>query len=528
MSREFVRLTFLALLVVPFPLVAANETVRLDSGLVSSALPLSDEVRVFKGIPFAAPPVGDLRWLPPQPPAHWSGVRKADQFGPECVQSHLSAANVTPGTREEGNEDCLYLNVWAPDRSSRQRLPVMVWIYGGGFTTGSSSFPFTDGDALARMGVLVVSFNYRLGVFGFFAHSTLTNEPQHTASGNCGLLDMIAALKWVQKNIAAFGGDPNRVTIFGESAGSLAVSYLMASPLGKGLFQRAIGESGSALTGPLGPRALAEAEQTAREFARFAKARSLAELGAIPADQMCKLSEAFAPKAGGPFTFWPYIDGSFLPAAPYSIFAEGKQNDVPLLAGSNAEDGEVVLSLLLHPIGPEEFVELARQRYGSQAIAYLQLYPASSSQQDMRADEIAGLTDEFFACPMRDWVRSQTKTGESKAYLYLFSRVPPAPGASEAFHAAEISYVFDSMNLHPDWAWTAVDRRLSQTMMSYWVNFARTGDPNGKGLPYWPAYNNQDQKVMHLGNTIEAGPEPDRRRLDWWDAWFAKQRSEVH
>lgn len=514
-------------------LVAASDIVRLDSGLVSSALRLPDGVRIFKGIPFAAPPVGNLRWRSPQPPAHWSGVRKADKFGPECMQPYYSMS--TPfgrGTREEMSENCLYLNVWTPANAAHQRLPVMVWIYGGGFYERSSSLPLTNGHALARMGVVVVSFNYRLGVFGFFAYPQLTTSAGTETSGDYGLLDMIAALKGVHKHLAAFGGNPKRVTIFGESAGSLAVSYLMASPLAKGLFQRAIGESGSALTGPLVPLTLAGAEQQAREFAQFAGARSLVDLRAIPPEQMCKLSEAFVRKNGGLLaTFWPYIDGSFLPAAPYNIFAKGKQHNVPLLVGSNADDGQVALQL--YPIcPPQAFVEQARRRFGSQAGAYLKLYPANSEQQATRS-EVASLTDWFFAAPMRDWVQLQTETGKAKAYLYLFSHGPPVPAASYhgafhgAFHAAEVFYVFDSMNLHPNWAWTEADRRLSRTMMSYWVNFARMGNPNGRGLPHWPAYNEKDQEVMDLGTRIEARQEPDRRRLDWWVAWFAKQRIEA-
>lgn len=527
MFRGIVPLIIFLLLSCPFSATAQNKIVSVDSGLVSGILRSREGVRVFKGIPFAAPPVGNLRWRPPQPPAHWSGVRKADKFGPECMQSPNSMGGPFRAVAQERiSEDCLYLNVWTPASSARQRLPVMVWIYGGGFKGGSSSLPYYDGDALARKGVVVVSFNYRLGVFGFLAYAALAKASRHNASGNYGLLDMIAALRWVQKNIASFGGDPKRVTIFGESAGSLSVSYLMASLLAKGLFQRAIGESGAAVAGPLAPRTLAEAERAGAGFARSTGVQSIAGLRAMPADELYRYSEAFARKTGGWLSaFSPDIDGWFLTAAPYTIFTEGKQNDVPLLAGSNADEG----SFFVHPVSRDVFIEQARRRFENQADSYLKLYPASSKQQAIKS-EIASLTDELFACAMREWVRLQTKTGKSKSYLYFFSRVPPMPGTSRygAFHGSDIFYVFDTMSYHPDWAWTDIDRNLSQTMSSYWVNFAAWGDPNGKGLPHWPAYNDKKQEAMHFGDRIEAGPEPNRHRLNWWDTWFGKQRAALH
>jgi para-nitrobenzyl esterase len=523
MSKRILPLIVLSLFALASSLPAANDIVHLDSGRVSSALPSRDGIRAFTGIPFAAPPVGHLRWRAPQPPAHWKGVRRADTFGPECMQSNgFGHGPFSPKTLQKVSENCLYLNVWTPASSGHQRLPVMVWIYGGGFSGGSSSMQYYDGDALARRGVVVVSFNYRLNVFGFFAYAQQKSTAGDTASGNYGLLDMIAGLKWVQKNIAAFGGDPNRVTIFGESAGSIAVSYLMASPLAKGLFQRVIGESGSSVAGPFVPHTLAQAQQSGLAFAQFAGARSLAQLRALPADRLYKLSVEFVRKKKGLGPFSPDIDGSFLPTAPYHIFAEGKQNDVPLIAGSNAEDG----SLFIHLIGPEAFIDQARQRFGSEASAYLKLYPANSVQQAHRS-EIESSTDELFAFPMRNWVRLQARTGNSRAYLYVLSHVAPMPDSSRygAFHGSDIYYVFDSMSYHPNWAWTAADHSLSRAIMSYWVNFAKTGDPNGNGLPHWPAYNRQSQEAIYLGNKIEPKPEPNRARLDWWDEWFAKQRN---
>lgn len=507
-------------------MVTATDIVHTAKGVVSGVAGSTPGMRVFKGIPFAAPPVGELRWRPPQPPSAWDSTRKAEAFGPECMQSPNAMGGPFRDLRtkrEPISEDCLYLNIWTPANSPRQRLPVMVWIYGGGFKGGSSSLPYYDGEALAKKGAVVVSFNYRVGVFGFLAHPDLRAESPHHAAGDYGLLDMVAALQWVRDNIAAFGGNPQRVTIFGESAGSVAVNYLMASPLAKGLFQGAMGESGAGVEGSLSPWPLAKTEQAGLEFAHSAGAKSIAELRALPADQVYSASEAFV-KANGAWrlSFWADVDGWFLPDTPRHLFAAGKQNDVPLLVGTNADEG----SFFVPPVSAENFKLKAQRRFGDQAREYLELYPADSEPQAL-ASEIASETDGTFASGARTWVDLQTRTGKSRAYLYYLSRVPPMPDSRRygAFHGADIFYVFGTMNYHPEWAWTAIDRQLSETITSYWVNFARRGDPNAQGLPPWPVYSEPMPLVIQLGEKVEAVPLPHPARLDFWDAFFARELS---
>jgi para-nitrobenzyl esterase len=508
---------------------ADADIVHTTSGLVSGISGSTPGMRVFKGIPYATPPLGELRWRPPQPPRSWEGIHKAEAFGPECMQSPNAMGGPFRDLRQKRepiSEDCLYLNIWTPASSPEKRLPVMVWIYGGGFKGGSSSLPYYDGEALAKKGVVVVSFNYRVGVFGFLAHPDLIAESPHHAAGDYGLLDMVGALGWVRDNIAAFGGDPQRVTIFGESAGSLAVSYLMASPLAKGLFQRVIGESGAGVEGSLSPWPLAKTEHEGIKFAQSAGAKSIAELRAMPADQLYSACEAFVKVNGGwRSSYWPDVDGWFLPDSPYHLFAAGKQNDVPLLTGTNADEG----SFFLQPVSAEKFIEQANSRFGDQAPEYLKLYPVDSAQKVLPS-EIASETDDMFAAAARTWVDLQSRTGKSQAYLYFLSRVPPMPDAPRygAFHGADLFYVFGAMNYHPDWAWTPIDSRLSETMISYWVNFATRDDPNGKGLPRWPVYSEKTHLVIQLGDRVEAVHLPHQARLDFWDEFFAKERRGIN
>ena len=507
---------------------ATADVVHTASGFVSGISGSDPQTRVFKGIPYATPPLGNLRWRPPQPPHAWEGIRKADEFGPECMQSRDAMGGPFRDLREKREpirEDCLYLNIWTHADAPRKRLPVMVWIYGGGFKGGASSLPYYNGESLAKKGVVVVSFNYRVGVFGFLAHPDLADESPHHAAGDYGLLDMVAALEWVRDNIAAFGGDPNRVTIFGESAGSMAVSCLMASPLAKGLFQRAIGESGATMGAQPGQLLLARAEQTGIKFAQSAGAKSLAELRALPADQIFSAYEAFTKASGGGRSgFGPVVDGWFLPDSPYHLFAAGKQNDVPLLTGTNADEG----SFFLQPVSAEKFIEQAHRRFGDQAQEFLKFYPVDSAEKVM-ASETASQTDGMFARAARTWVNLQTRTGKSKAYLYFLNRVPPMPNSRRygAFHGSDLFYIFGSMNYHPEWAWTPIDTRLAEIISSYWVNFATRGNPNGKGLPRWPAYSEKTHLVIQLGEKVEAVPLPHQDRLDFWDAYYAKEQSEA-
>jgi para-nitrobenzyl esterase len=487
-------------------------TVQLDSGMISGIGGTSAEVQVYKGIPYAAAPVGNLRWREPQPAAHWDGVLKADQFGAICMQAAPRAGATPP----KMSEDCLFLNIWTGATSASNRRPVMVWIHPGGYQTGSGSTPGFDGEGLAKKGVVLVTINYRLGVFGFFSHPELTKESEHHASGNYALMDQMAALGWVQKNIAGFGGDPQRVTVFGDSAGSSSIANLMGSPRAKGLFQRAVGESGAWMGLSLTPtRTLAEAEQAGVKIAEGLHAQTLDELRAKPAEDLLK-----AGRAGG-----PVIDGWFLPEDVATIFAGDKQNDVPLLAGSNQDEG----TFFLQPTTAEKFIERSRARYGEQADAFLKLYPAGSDEE-ANASQLAAFRDEL-AFVMRVWARAQTKTGHSKAFLYYFTHQPPPPvGASArgamgtgATHGSEAQYVFQ--NLLPPRAWTDLDHQVSDMLSSYWVNFATNGDPNGKGLAKWPAFDDRkSDRPMVLGDQAVVGPAPNQAQLAFFEGVYEKER----
>lgn len=505
------RAMFFAAFVSAIASAAIQEPVHLDAGSVSGIAGSSPEVRVFRGIPYAAPPTGKLRWRAPQPVAHWDGVRAAEQFGAVCTQPSLRA-----GPPPKMSEDCLFLNVWTAAKSAGDKRPVMVWIHPGGYTTGSGSTPGFDGEALAKKGVVLVTINYRLGAFGFFSHPELSRESDGRGSGNYGLMDQAAALEWVQANIAGFGGDPHRVTVFGDSAGSSSIANLMGSPQVKGLFQRAVGESGAWMGLSLGRmRTLAEAEQDGLKMAGALHARTLEELRAIPAAELLK-----AGRAGG-----PVIDGWFIPEDVGQAFAEGKQNDVPLLDGSNQDEG----TFFLRPTTAEKFMERARNRFADQADGFLKLYPAGSDEE-ANALQLAAFRDEL-AFVMRTWARAQTKTGHSKAHLYYFTHQPPPPGGasvrgglgSGATHGAEAQYVFQ--NLLAPRAWTDLDRRVSDMLSSYWVNFAANGDPNGNGLPKWPAYDDRKSAgPMVLGDHAEVGPAPNAAQLAFFEAVYEKQR----
>jgi para-nitrobenzyl esterase len=503
------RLRLIALFSAALPLAAAiHDPVRVESGLLSGIAGSNPAVTVFKGIPFAAPPLGDLRWRPPQPAAKWEDVRQADRFSATCVQAPYPVGSLYRVAPEPVSEDCLYLNVWTAANSASERRPVMVWIHGGSLTRGSGSTRNYDGEELARKGVVLVTINYRLGVFGFLAHPELTGESAHHSSGNYGFLDQVAALEWVHRNIASFGGDPNRVAIFGESAGSWSVNLLMATPLAKGLFQRVVGQSGANF-GPL--QKLSAAEQAGAKFARSMGADSLS---ALRAKSAADLLAAPGPYPG--IIFLGNVDGWVLPEDVHAIFAAGKQNDVPLLLGSNADEGTAFTP---PSITPELFRQQASRRFGDRAGAFLKLYPAGSPEE-ARASSAATIRDQTFGWEMRTWARMQTRTGKSKVFLYYFSRVPPGPAGAVygAYHGSEILYVFHNLNLS-DRPWEPVDRALSDTLSSYWVNFVITGDPNGQDLPKWPAYDEKTDLTMGLGNQIEVRPVPYKPALDFFDAW---------
>ncbi|HUA16356.1 MAG TPA: carboxylesterase family protein [Verrucomicrobiae bacterium] len=468
--------------------------VKTHSGEVEGKV--EGSVHAFLGIPYAEPPVGGRRWKPPVPAQKWSGVRQATKFGSRCMQGPVYG---DMKFRDPGDsEDCLTLNVWVP-ASHAVRLPVMVWTYGGGFAAGGTSEARQDGTNLAKHGVIVVSMNYRLGIFGFFVHPELAKESGQNSAGNYGLLDQLLALKWVHENIAAFGGDPENVTIFGESAGSFSVSAQMASPLAKGLFQKAIGESGAAFYS----RELSFEPVSAREekdvklVSDKLGVSTLAELRAIPAE---KLLEPFSPPKSDGLDFGPDIDGYFLPEPVPAIFAARKQNDVSLLAGWNHEENS--FEVISNPQKPtaESVKADAQKEFGDKANEFLKLYPSDDQHLLRSAEDFAG--DRFIAFSTWAWMEAQSKTGTKPIYRYRFDlgTPPTTPGAPKlAYHSAEIEYVFGQLDSKTDVPWLEENRQLSELMQQYWTNFARNGDPNGPGLPRWPMYTpGAGWQVMYL------------------------------
>ncbi|MBA3886443.1 MAG: carboxylesterase family protein [Acidobacteria bacterium] len=506
----------------------ADAQVRTSGGLVRGTTVGEGQIRIYKSIPYAAPPVGELRWQAPRPAAPWEGTRDATAFGPGCLQGQVFSDIVF----KELSEDCLTLNIWTPAKTAGDGLPVMVWIHGGGFQAGAGAEPRHDGEAFARRGVIVVTFNYRLGVFGFLAHPELTRESGRNASGNYGVLDAVAVLRWVQDNIAAFGGNPKNVTIFGESAGSLAVSALMASPLSQELFHKAIGQSGAYFPeefAPLPLRRLADAEGQGVKFAAALAADSLAALRGKTGDEVVQAALKVQP------WFSPNVDGYFLPDSVASIFAAGRQVPVPLLAGWNADEARAGVTLGKQKPTARSFLEDTRKRFGDHADAILKVYPAPTDAEALEsAAALAG--DLFMGLSTWKWIEVHQKTGRAPVYRYSFDRkipVPPGytvngvPATSRdigARHAGEIEYVFGALKQSlPEVPWETTDYRLSETMTTYWANFARTGNPNGAGLPAWPRYSD-GRRVLHLDETIRVAPESHRSRYEALDAFAQAQR----
>jgi para-nitrobenzyl esterase len=511
---------------------AADEPVKTTAGAVRGTTIAGTATRVFKGIPYAAPPVGELRWQAPRPAVAWEGVREATKYGAACLQGKIFGDI----NFNELSEDCLTLNVWTPAKSAKDRLPVMVWIHGGGFQAGAGGEPRHDGEALARKGVVLVSINYRLGVFGFLSHPELTRESGRSASGNYGMLDQVAALRWVQENIAAFGGNPGNVTIFGESAGSFAVSGLMASPLAKGLFHKAIGQSGAFFTTGAGTLALAPlmlSEQQGVKFAGALGADSLATLRAKPGADV--LQAAMNAMKGQPW-FSPNVDGYFLPAHAASTYEKGQQHHVPLLAGWNADEIRSSVTLRKQKPTAESFAAEVRKRFGDRADDVLKAYAAANDAEAIES-AAALASDSFIGYSTWKWIETHLETARVPVYRYSFDRkIPVEPGHTVngvpatsrdigARHAGEIEYVFGALALSlPKVPWEPVDKKLSDAMTSYWANFARTGDPNGPGLPAWPRYEAGNRRVLHLDDTIRAAPDTTRARYEVLDAIAAKQK----
>ena len=518
------------------------EQVRVDTGLLAGIVSTGQpSVRVFMGIPFAAPPLGENRWRAPQPAAKWDGVRKADAMGAPCIagapaqgrggggQGRGGAApaaapvQAAPAREPARSEDCLYANVWTSANNANDRRPVMVWIYGGGFTGGSGGQAWYDGENMASKGPVIVTFNYRLGAFSFFAHPDLAKESGHSGSGNYGMMDAIAMLQWVKKNISAFGGDPNNVTIAGESAGANMIGALVGSPQAKGLFQRAIAESGGwmGLTlARMNPAAQAQ-ENGAKAMAALG-VKTIAELRAKPLAELTGLASAGL-----------VIDGYLIPEDLSLTFMNGKQNAVDVLTGSNKDEANfgICASAGLPGLAGrggaggvtfDAFKNNAQRRFGDAAGAFLKLYGVTSDADTQPAAHIA-CADEI-NWNMRQWAAAQAKAGK-KAYTYFFTRIPTQngqPSPQGATHTAEISYAFNNPKGQANQTWNDVDTKLAATMSSYWVNFITSGDPNGSGLPTWPQYRDINSKVMVLGDTVQPETAPPVDKLKFFDAAFQR------
>jgi len=482
------------------------DVIKVDGGLISGTINSTNDIHIYKGIPFAAPPINDLRWREPQPVIAWSGIKKCDAFSASPMQGKPIPFGVY--TKEflipesPISEDCLYLNVWTGAKVSSEKKPVIVWIYGGGFISGGSACPIYDGEATAKKGIVFVSINYRVGVFGFFAHPELTKESGRNASGNYGLMDQIAALKWVKKNIAAFGGNPDNVTIAGQSAGSMSVNCLVVSPLCKGLFKHAIAESGAAfINGMIHTGTLKQGEEDGLKAAQLLQASSINDLRKVSAEELLKKA-----KGGGMI-----VDGYVLPDKIANIFAAGKQNDVGVITGWNDDDAFVGALK-----NAEDFKKQAKEQYGNDAEIFLKYYPASTDQE-AAISQVKVNRDMLMAIQNYTWANTQSEKGKAKIYVYNFNRKVPATAdfvKYGAFHTGEVVYAYDNLKFE-NRPWQQTDIDLAKLMSSYWVNFATTGNPNGKGLPEWPSYNTKENQSMQFDEKSEAKSLPTKDQLDF-------------
>jgi len=528
------------LMVVATPSAMIPDQVRIETGALKGVTGTTQSsVRAFKGIPFAAAPTGDNRWKAPQPAPKWDGVRNADAFGAPCAAGAPFAgrggarggnrdgappqapAAAAPPREPARSEDCLYLNVWTSANSANDKRPVMLWIYGGGFTGGSGGLTWYDGENLAAKGPVIVTINYRLGAFGFLAHPDLAKEAGHTGSGNYGMMDAIAALQWTKRNIAAFGGDPNNVTVAGESAGAIMVGALVGSPQAKGLFKRAIAESGGWMGLTMARmRTSADAEAAGVKAVDALGVKSMAELRAKPIDQLTGLNGAGL-----------VVDGYLIPEDTSLTFQAGKQNQVDVLTGSNKDEANFGIC------GPNAglngrggagmtmatFKSGAERKFGELTDQYLKLYPAASDE-DARKMAHEACADEI-TWNMRQWAVAEAAKGK-KAYVYFFSHIQNVngqPSPAGATHTAEISFAWNNPKGQANQTWTASDTKLADEMSSYWVNFISKGDPNGAGLPKWPEFKSlSSSKVMVFGETPEVEPAVPAPKLSFYAAAFQR------
>ncbi|WP_116790336.1 carboxylesterase/lipase family protein [Flavobacterium psychrotrophum] len=485
------------------------QEIKITGGKISGVT--NNDISIYKGIPFAAPPVGNLRWKAPQPVKPWRGVRECIAFGASPMQgepvpfSMWSQEFLIP--KSPISEDCLYLNVWSGTTAPTEKRPVLVWIYGGGFAGGGSGVPIYDGAALAQKGIVVVSFNYRVGLFGFMAHPELSKESGHKASGNYGLLDQVAALKWVQQNIAAFGGDPANVTIAGQSAGGMSVTYLIGSPLAKGLFNKAIAQSGSGFFRE--QPALAEAEKQGAELAEKLGAKNMADLRKLSSKQILDAQGGIRR---------PVIDGYVLPSGLAETFTANKENPVTLLTGWN-ENEDLFWGEFKDAAG---FTQQIENEYKNNAQKLLTLYPANNDVEAEQA-QLDLSRDRQFGIPEYSLIKAQLQRGT--AYVYRFTHVVPATGEYlkyRASHTGEVPYTFNNLGT-VDRPWADADYTLADTMSNYWVNFIKTGNPNGNRLTQWPAYTDKQSMIMEFDINPEAKPLPDKARLDFLQAMMEKE-----
>lgn len=507
---------------------------KIENGIIEGNYNTKEGLQLFFGIPFAKPPVGNLRWKAPQPVDNWKGVLQTKKFGPRPVQGIVFG---DMSSRSEGlSEDCLYLNVWTPAKHDTKGLPVLVYFYGGGFVAGDGSEPRYDGAAMAKKGIVAVTVNYRLNIFGFFSHPELSAEASYKGSGNYGLLDQNAALKWVQKNIAAFGGDPSKVTIAGESAGSISVTAQMASPLSKGLFAGAIGESGASINPTLAPVPLKDAEKTGLDFAKSINAPTLAQLRAMSTQELYEYYTA-----SKRFGFPTVIDGYFYTKTVPETFKAGEQSKVPLLLGWNSAEIPG-MAFTQGPYSEEAYVKKVKEAYPKDYEEVLKLYPHGSDKEiELSATALA--SDRFISYSTWKWFDLQRKYSDQPVYRYMFSRVRPpladnslTPGLAggtvkkdaNAFkmpppvgapHASEIEYCMGNLYLVKDYAWTDDDFKVSATMSDYFANFIKTGNPNGKDLPNWPAAlkDATDPDVMVINVESKAVKAPNDARYIFLD-----------
>jgi para-nitrobenzyl esterase len=478
------------------------QEVSTDAGLVSGTMVANGQVMVFKGIPFAAPPVGDLRWKAPVQVTPWEGIRKCDVFPPSAMQAapkpFMMWSKEFMAPEDPLSEDCLYLNLWTAAKNAGEKRPVIVWIHGGGFTGGSGSVPLYNGEEMAKKGVVFITINYRLGIFGFLAHPELSKESPNQVSGNYGILDQIAALHWVKKNVAAFGGDPDRVTIAGQSAGSFSVNALVISPLAKGLFHRAIAQSGAMFgSDRMLDSDLSAMEQTGVDLLNKLKVSGISEMRSKSAEELIKAGTRLG------LTIDNYV---LVP--PAEAYAGGKHSDVPLLTGWNAGDN---LSFAA-PLKAADFVASAEKKYGVQAAEFLRLFPAGTDEEARQSQDLLGMMS--FGGANYTWAMVQCASGKNPVYLYYFSHVPPGLPDYGAFHSAEFGYALKTL-----WLWdrpfTAYDYQLSESMSSYWVNFAATGNPNGSELPDWKPFDPATKQVMIFGDEVKLQQVPYRAQFEF-------------